>query len=490
MFWEKVNINCVEINDNIIYIVFLITSLIITQINFFLYMSDFSYIFVLIQISIVLLLLGLKNLFASFMIHMIFTLTSLEYPLDLGLRFSHEVYTYRTIQFGGVSAVSIITFIITITFFLKSTSYRRLSIIMKTWFGRFLMINLMTGFTVGIATLLFQNSLENWFIRDFYYHLFLIANLFISFNLFKTSKKTKRIAEIGFIAILSSSSFSSILGMVFNINATRGGLVVAPVTQIIIFSPLLMFIIFFKEFQTIKVIPFFSGLVGSFIILFLYPSGKSIYMVLILVPIFLLVFLIYKKHFIVFVLVMLLFLLFLPMNYLFIQMDFYKSELFTYKYDQAQALLNISEWLNNPYVLPTSPRIRVVEFLNIYNEYLEFPLMAFLGKGFGGYFEDLRFPLTQLTLASYSETEIKMDKFSNVHESLNHVFLKFGISGIILFFAVLIDSIVKIKLSFFLLPFAVWFLLFLGFSLTLAFFGTIAYSLFLTKFMYSKIKNQ
>jgi len=92
-------------------------------------------------------------------------------------------------------------------------------------------------------------------------------------------------------------------------------------------------------------------------------------------------------------------------------------------------------WIKNPYELPGSPRDRVLEFYNTAAYYAQHPLFVIAGRGFGGYFEDDAFyNYTASDKGGYSTEEVKTRKFVNPHESLNVVFLKFGLSGILVWF--------------------------------------------------------
>ena len=76
-----------------------------------------------------------------------------------------------------------------------------------------------------------------------------------------------------------------------------------------------------------------------------------------------------------------------------------------------------------------SPKVRLAEFRSIINEGIERPIKLLVGSGFGGYLESLS--MEGLSKDDYSLTEIKAQRFYQVHSFLNYILLNFGFVGLI-----------------------------------------------------------
>lgn len=142
----------------------------------------------------------------------------------------------------------------------------------------------------------------------------------------------------------------------------------------------------------------------------------------------------------------------------------------TAKLQQAVLLLSFADelWYSN---IPASPKTRIEEFLNVALEYKEKPYYALLGKGFAGSTKD------NITFTEYKgEGAFSDDQFDNhsfifLHETLNNVFLKFGVVGLIYLFSFISLLIKNLKYN----PWgafgAIWLFLFYGYSSVLCIFG-------------------
>ncbi|MCD8271022.1 MAG: hypothetical protein LUD46_23120 [Parabacteroides sp.] len=95
------------------------------------------------------------------------------------------------------------------------------------------------------------------------------------------------------------------------------------------------------------------------------------------------------------------------------------------KLTQAVLLLSVvdPEWYIN---VPSSPKQRIEEFLNILEEYKLKPLYSIGGKGFAGNIQDYRNSFGSYLIDSFSEDQYANNSFIILHETINTIFLKFG----------------------------------------------------------------
>lgn len=140
------------------------------------------------------------------------------------------------------------------------------------------------------------------------------------------------------------------------------------------------------------------------------------------------------------------------------------------KFSQALSLISIMniDWYDN---MPLSPKIRIEEFLNTCIEYKKRPCYFLIGKGFGGGHQDYRASYGNYNPSAFSLDEYNNKYFISLHESLNVVFLKFGLIGLSLLLLVVFNAWLYIKQSPWLIVGGLWLLLFWGYSFSLMFVG-------------------
>lgn len=148
------------------------------------------------------------------------------------------------------------------------------------------------------------------------------------------------------------------------------------------------------------------------------------------------------------------------------------SILFSSKFNQAFSLLAFwnPNWFLN---LPNSPRVRVIQFINIGIEYLNKPWFAVFGKGYMGTFRDhiYGFASIQNDLGAFSLDQWNHGAFYRPHETLNVIFLYHGLVGLLFYVYSALFIFKNSEKSQWLLIGGVWFLLFYGYSITLSAFG-------------------
>lgn len=106
----------------------------------------------------------------------------------------------------------------------------------------------------------------------------------------------------------------------------------------------------------------------------------------------------------------------------------------SYKLSQAiDLVLNIGK---KDYIIQSSPGFRIEEFVNIALEYFHKPLLFLFGKGFGGTVEKQYWGINNWNLngSTFSDIEIKMGHYANMHETVNVLFLIAGLIGLLFIF--------------------------------------------------------
>jgi len=147
------------------------------------------------------------------------------------------------------------------------------------------------------------------------------------------------------------------------------------------------------------------------------------------------------------------------------------SLIFSSKFEQVKRLLFIfdNNWLLS---MPLSPRIRIIEFLNITTEYLSKPWYFLFGKGYLGTFRDHTGMIgTTVLLGSYSIDQWSNELFYRVHETINNLFLYNGLLGLTFYAKYFFYIIKHSQKSIWIIIGGYWLLLIYGFSVTMTAFG-------------------
>ncbi|RLQ94814.1 hypothetical protein [Falsibacillus albus] len=244
------------------------------------------------------------------------------------------------------------------------------------------------------------------------------------------------------------------------------------VTNVIQYLPFTLLIPFYKHFKSSKVIVI-AAIIGTVLSLMYNAQGKLIIMY-IFSPLVICIILWRKKRFRFLLLVLLI----LPLVLLFVIKVFglltETSLLFEIKLNQALSLLKIWEphWLIN---MPMSPRIRIIELINILYEYKEKPWMLLFGKGYMGSITDHVGMLgTTFIVGSFSTAEWDNGTFYNVHGTLSTIFLYHGLFGLFFYLYMIKTVITNVTKNPWILFGGFWFLISYGFSATISSFGIAA----------------
>ncbi|MDN3671919.1 hypothetical protein QWY99_02410 [Flavobacterium branchiarum] len=123
--------------------------------------------------------------------------------------------------------------------------------------------------------------------------------------------------------------------------------------------------------------------------------------------------------------------------------------LFLYKLENVTLLINVFQGFDGIYLIPESPRVRIIEIMSIFNELFSNPVYLLFGKGYGSYFSDDFRLLAGLDLVNaYKAVEISNNKYGGVHDSFSSIPLANGLIGLFLIFRLTIKYAKMIKHNF------------------------------------------
>ena len=145
------------------------------------------------------------------------------------------------------------------------------------------------------------------------------------------------------------------------------------------------------------------------------------------------------------------------------------SEYGYWKFNQLLNVFNfssggVSNWYNN---VDASPRFRVDEFVNIFLEYVRKPWYVLFGKGNAGTILHTWGTTNWFRQnGTFSEYQMNSGIFMSMHESVNVIFLRHGLVGLIFIFSTLISVIKKAFKSPWAIGGMIWFLFYWGIYLS------------------------
>lgn len=117
-----------------------------------------------------------------------------------------------------------------------------------------------------------------------------------------------------------------------------------------------------------------------------------------------------------------------------------------------------------------SSRFRIIEFLNVTDQYVKEPFFALAGRGYGGSIHSNGF-FTVRSESGFTDDQYDSDRFYRLHESMNVIYLKFGIIGLLFFIVILIKLVKGVKYSPWCFIGVIWLLFFWGYENSLLFIG-------------------
>lgn len=355
------------------------------------------------------------------------------------------------------------------------TEYKQTYTLLK-WVCWIPLIGTMMGF---IGILLNDNNITHidW-LSYFFKDLITISSLslFVIYFCYQilADDKFYLLLKKALIAILISLPICAILSILLNLNGWYGNEEILLVPLTLFFTPLIISFAFYKEYN-MKWIAIFIFLI-CLVLQFTYSNalgGKSwLSFLYLLVAISILAFQRGKKKILLFTLFCILAVSGVTMNYIQNKASSGDS-LSSGKLTQAVLLLSVvePEWYIN---IPSSPKQRIEEFLNIMEEYKLKPLYLIEGKGFSGSIKDHRNSFGSYLIDSFSEDQYSNNSFIILHETVNTIFLKFGLLGLICLVIILKRGIQTFRHSPWGIIGCLWLLFFFGYSISLGIFGVSA----------------
>lgn len=414
-----------------------------------------------VQLIIVSLLLFVRKYNFALVLHFIFFVSSVNFSfVEIGSvdEFSSN---YSKIKLFGYLPVSFLVLIwlgigykknIGIDYFMNFLNQ----------YGLLVVIASLTGFW-GV---LFSSYSIEYFIYYLYYSVsvFLFLYIFSKAINFKNFYFFKNLVVFSLIA----SGFTSILMFFFGRISTYGGISIIPYNSLFIFTPLILLVstplnsIF--KILSLAAIGFVSvysigGKGVAFLVLVLiiyfFVNSKGIFKII--YPLFLIIIIVGLQLF------------FGPQSF-----ESRNDLLSFHKFGQLFSIFNLnfsdSDFLDG---VSDSPKVRIMEVINIVYMYIERPILSIFGLGFGAGFRDYSglFQLVDLSKGAFDDSQINKGVFYRPHDTIPVVLLLHGLLGLLFILYWSIYFIVKQKNSTLLLGGIPWLFLTYGFDLNIAFFG-------------------
>ncbi|HQC14872.1 O-antigen ligase family protein [Mesotoga prima] len=288
----------------------------------------------------------------------------------------------------------------------------------------------------GFFGIVFSDYGLSYFIADLQYWTVLIMSAGLGFAFFSTNRSGLSTFKNVLLFVLCSRSLVSFFGSLFGFQkGVYGGISTFTYDAIDLLIPLVIFALFDDDYGVrYKLFIGFCWTAGILNMLLFAASGKGLLLFVVVVVVLMVKALSRKTSIMTKSIAVVLMVCGVVFLIIAVPVSLSNNLLFSIKFEQSVSLLSMS-WIKNPYKLPSSPRDRVLEFYNTAAYYAKHPLFIIAGRGFGGYFEDDAFyNYTASDRGGYSTEEVKTRKFVNPHESLNVIFLKFGLFGILVWF--------------------------------------------------------
>lgn len=295
--------------------------------------------------------------------------------------------------------------------------------------------------------------------------------------------------ELWILCILISIIPSAVITVLFNLHGYYGDLEILLLPLVSFYGVLLTIFPYYQDYKKDKSL-FISGLLLFFIIL-LYPSPLSgkWWIVAIFIPIIILIAyfkrLTVLKLFTLYLLMTLITILLVGINFFNLDLGYsFNNKLIETKFLQAtRTLLFWKEgWFE---YLPSSPKFRIDEFINILYEYIKKPQYLLFGKGFGGSIVHHSNYLDWSMPGAFSQEQVQEGIFISLHETINVLFLKFGLFGLYFFIRIITICVRGIGNNPWIVIGAAWFFFFFNAYISLV----LGLCSLILGFYYKDIKN-
>lgn len=407
---------------------------------------------------------------------------------------TENIYGFKSFEVFGLNLGIIALIPIVLLLMTKRINIKKKSKQLSKFVRVFVFMNF-TGIFFGLVQLLLNdNNIQNlnnylWLFAVEIYNMSIFPLLLIGTMIYIIIFENQKLLLLeGFlISILIGVVVSLVISLLSGIMGHYGGLNTLLVSNVVRYIP---FMLLFPLYKYSSKSLFFIGIIGSVLTLIYNANGKFI-LIFAMLPVAIFVILWRdKKYMPLFAMI-----LFLPLGVTIfinvINIFSSKSILFNSKLRQVVALLEFwnPNWLT---VMPLSPRIRIIEFIDIVYEYLKKPWFFIFGKGYMGTIIDHSGMLgTKFIPGSFSINEWLNGTFYSVHETLNSLFLYNGLFGVAFYFYMIKYIYVNFTKSVWVLIGGFWILMIYGYSVTMTAFGLTALLLgFIQVEEWERIKNE
>lgn len=433
--------------------------------------SLYKYI-VFLQIGII-FLMAIKNIKKAFILHIIFLLTSTAFFADLRLINEKVIINYSKLKFIGNISYSYLPLLFFVAYSFGFGREKRIKNLKNKELNFFLIgltfFNLYPIVLGGIGLILNPEYNLSSFLSKSIYSMNVV---FYSFAMISILEKEDYDFLQGIIInLLTAGVFSAMILKILGYSGYYGGINKLSTLDIIEFASILIL--------NDHIIYLLVGIIYLINFKFI-ASGKGILILLVTLYRLLNKFSFFRKYKIILIPCFLFF--FINLSEIF---KFQKNEIIYYKFQQFLGSFKFYD-LN---LVPHSPKVRIIEMINIAYQYLKFPLLTLFGFGFGGYFKDWsgKFSYINLKEGDFSLSEINRGIFYGGHDTFSNVFLFNGIFGIIfILYWILQFWKKKSKYGLNLIP-IFWLGLIYYFNIHIAIFGLISiYTIFIEKINMNK----
>lgn len=376
--------------------------------------------FVYLQIISV-LFYSFKDIKKAFFLHIIFMITSNNFLLtsdDYGV-----IINYSKLKFiDNFSYSYLVLFFFFFIALIIGKNNRKINFKNKYIKKFYFSINFFCLYPIilGILGLTF-NKYYNF--SSFFYYSVYCLNLMIYFFIIISlyNRKDYQFLNNTLLTLIFVSCIHPFILKILNQHGEYGGIKIWMSLDIISFSVILFFVkgFFSKFFLLIYILSF------KFM-----ASGKSIFFFIIAIYKLTTLNFSGKKKLILNIILILVFIIFLiNKNSILSIIASNKNNLFYYKIREMFSMIEF--W--NLKEMYSSPKIRVIEGIDIILNYLEKPLFSIFGFGFGGYYQDISglFKEVDLEMGAFSKEIINSGIFPNAHVQLLNIFLFNGFFGLI-----------------------------------------------------------
>ncbi|WP_339066524.1 hypothetical protein [Fusobacterium animalis] len=391
-------------------------------------------------------------------------ITSINFHSDLRLiEEGHTiVYNYSKMKLYGnisFSYLIIIIFFIYAIFINRNIKFINDKELKK--FMKMLIILFLTSFFIGLIGIIFDNYDLGYFIQSFLYFIHILVDLFLLMKLY--DKNDIKILKRLIYSLLIATVLVSIICTVIGFSGNYGGVVKLASLDIYGYTPMLILLLLSKNNFSVGILGVISIYMGKDIF-----NGKEIastsFVLLIFIYTVLKFFfskIMWKKRRAFVILLIFLFFLFIGKNK--IMAKFEDSGLLKSKFQQFISLFFIYKNFDK---IPNSPKIRVIQLINIFLEYLKKPYMLVFGLGNGSYYLDPYnlFSTVDISTGAYKQSEILTRRYIYTHDTFSTLFKQHGIYGIYFLIKWLFYFLKKIKYErLAIIPF-LWLILVYGFN--------------------------